>query len=137
MAYRYRSRYISSYIVSYCLFPRLRALPDSPVSLVPQYLTHVCLTAEVTGTSPDTTIDTNGWGIIAGATQSGLNKQLAMLRDNWKHIKKTGLEISGLPIPADLDLVLGSPQIQLKDGPGHRITVLGYQGGRRLRSPTW
>ncbi|KAK0714006.1 hypothetical protein B0T26DRAFT_783819 [Lasiosphaeria miniovina] len=77
----------------------------------------------------------NGWGLIAAASQDALNKQLSKLplilvkRD-------VPFEIFGTPITAHANVTLSPPQVKFKDGSGRQVDALLPMSGTVIMNTT-
>lgn len=67
-------------------------------------------------------VTSNGWDLIAAATQDALNAQLAKLP--LVNISTTQAIVPGLDVVIDLDIRLGAPQLRIRPDSGHQVDVL-------------
>ncbi|KAH7025313.1 hypothetical protein B0J12DRAFT_585386 [Macrophomina phaseolina] len=69
-------------------------------------------------------VTSNGWDLIAAATQDALNAQLAKLPLVDINMKTTQTIVSGLDAVIDLQISLAAPQLRIRPGSGHQVDVL-------------
>lgn len=69
-------------------------------------------------------VTSNGWDLIAAATQDALNAQLAKLPLVNINMKTTQAIVPGLDVVIDLDIRLGAPQLRIRPDSGHQVDVL-------------